>query len=1210
MYTLQLHQYTIGPDEYKVEINLRDDENIDPPQHTRVEFPFQISEADQRDLRWYLEDYLQYPIDPEPIRAARVEGRMAELGELLFRATFGNEQARDLWAILRQNLHQTRVEIAVEEVSQATALPWELITDPKTDVPLALRANAFVRLHPQPAQRPQIPRPTATGEPVRILLVICRPSRADDVPFRSVASRLIKGLDEEARKRFQLDVLRPPTFAQLARALQEANAKGQPYHVVHFDGHGTYLDIPDTSQLDLSNVMYEGIQTGAHGYLLFESPGQENNTELVDGVRLGDLLVGTNTPVLMLNACRSAHADAANDDTDGDNNTNSQDDEERPARAFGSLAQEVMDTGVAGVVAMRYNVYVVTAAQFMADLYSALGQGQALGAAVTTGRKQLNANPQRTIAFDPVPLQDWQVPVVYEAAPIRLFTQQDHNTSTPTITLNATPDKTETTLQALPSPDTEFIGRDETLLALDRAFDTQSIVLLHAYAGSGKTTTAAEFARWYSLTGGLDGPVIFTTFEQPKPLPQVLDDLGQTFEAVLAQGGINWLALEDEGRIQIALQIMQQIPLFWIWDNVEPVSGFPRPEDAVLSKAEQNELADFLRAARQTKAKFLLTSRREEGEWLGNLPRRIAVPPMPMQERVQLARALADKQGLSFTQVKDWRPLLKFTRGNPLTITTLVSQALRQNLTTMRQIVKFVNDLEQGEATIEDAETEKRDKSLAASLSYGFDTAFNETERKQLALLHFFQGFVDVDVLRWMGNLNDEWNLPVLRGTSNDELKALLNRAADLGLLTNLGGRDSGYFSIHPALPWFFKTSFEQHYQAEAYTQAARAFVEAVGELGNYYSGQYARGNRNVITLLTFEENNLRHARHLARQQGWFDRVIDSMQGLRVLYDHTGRRAEWRRLVHEIVPDFVDSKTDGPLHGREEEWSLITQYRVNLLTEVRNWPEAERLQRIRVDRDRKQASPYLAETLEKHRPIIRTLGISVEDLAHILREQEKAECVKLYEEALELFEKIDDQSVAAVTTFNLGRVFDGDVPNLRNLTKAEGWYKKSLKLISENDNLAQGKAMNQLGKIAISQFEDERGNNKTEAALLQHLNTAVSRYHQALELLPENAVDDLAVTNNQLGIIYQYAGDIDRALPHYREAIRYAELVGDFYRAGTRRINTAVALAEAGRLTDAQDYAAAALRNFEQFGPNAADLIERARQLLAQIKQLIQKNKG
>ena len=44
---------------------------------------------------------------------------------------------------------------------------------------------------------------------------------------------------------------------------------------------------------------------------------------------------------------------------------------------------------------------------------------------------------------------------------------------------------------ALPStPDAGFCGRDETLLALDRAFDRHQIVLLHAYAGSGKTATS------------------------------------------------------------------------------------------------------------------------------------------------------------------------------------------------------------------------------------------------------------------------------------------------------------------------------------------------------------------------------------------------------------------------------------------------------------------------------------------------------------------------------------------------------------------------------------------------------------------------------------------------------------------------------------------------------------------------------------------------
>jgi hypothetical protein len=215
MPTLRLTQIVAGPESYLVEVALEGDGL--PRQTALATFCFQLTAQDQEDLRWYLEDYLQYPQDPAPAIAARIEGRMAELGTRLFKELFqSSDDARDLWATLRTRLNDTRVEI-VAPVREATALPWELVRDPKTDTPLALRAQSFVRTHPQAAQRPHVPA-TQDG-PVRILLVICRPRGDDDVPFRSVASRLIKGLSEDARALFQLDVLRPPAFEELARVL-------------------------------------------------------------------------------------------------------------------------------------------------------------------------------------------------------------------------------------------------------------------------------------------------------------------------------------------------------------------------------------------------------------------------------------------------------------------------------------------------------------------------------------------------------------------------------------------------------------------------------------------------------------------------------------------------------------------------------------------------------------------------------------------------------------------------------------------------------------------------------------------------------------------------------------------------------------------------------------------------------------------------------
>ena len=100
-----------------------------------------------------------------------------------------------------------------------------------------------------------------------------------------------------------------------------------------------------------------------------------------------------------------------------------------------------------------------------------------------------------------------------------------------------------------------------------------------------------------------------------------------------------------------------------------------------------------------------------------------------------------------------------------------------------------------------------------------------------------------------------------------------------------------------------------------------------------------------------------------------------------MLYDHTGRRAEWAALVKEIVPDFVDPATDGPLPGREEQWSLVTEYRVRLAEEARQWAEAERLQRVRVDWDRRRAArpgPAAGGAGRRAAQRIRTLAVSLE----------------------------------------------------------------------------------------------------------------------------------------------------------------------------------------------------------------------------------------
>jgi tetratricopeptide (TPR) repeat protein len=1214
MPTLRISQTSLADGQHQVQLDLQDH---GAPQSAFSQFAFALTDQDREDVRWYLEDYLQYPIDPAPIMAEQVEQRMRALGGELYAHLFdGNPAARRLWARLEPELAGMRVEVATE-VDADAVLPWELLHDPHSNTDLAVHVNSFVRVQRQTA-RPATLSEVGTGETIRVLLVICRPGGRQDVPFRSVASHLVR-LSAKAREVFHLEVLRPPTFGQLALVLRQAAARGEPYHVVHFDGHGTWRQLrPDHAAPTVggaasnwSPLRYaEGDpRPGPRGYLLFEKPATKDNREYVDGARLGNLLAETGVPVLVLNACQSAHADLTPTPQDA---AAAATDVQTRVRAYGSLAQEVVDAGVAGVVAMRYSVYVVTAAQFIADLYAALLDGLPLGQAVTMGRKQLATQPDREIAFAARPLQDWVVPVVYETAPLELFSKPrtDEQLRISVDQTQAGRERSELAAGVPTGPDVGFYGRDESLLALDRAFDGHQIVLLHAFAGAGKTSTAVEFARWYQHTGGSQGPVLLTSFEHHLPLARVLDQLGSAFDQPLEQAGVHWLALDELRRRQVALEVLAQIPVLWIWDNVEPVAGFPQGSPSAWSAEEQAELIGFLHAVQDTKAKVLMTSRREENGWLGELPARVKLPPMPMAERVQLARAIATRHGHRLADVEDWRPLLDYTQGNPLTLTVLVGQALRNKVRTPKQMDDFVAQLRAGEAQLKDDQRQGRSQSLGASLAYGFQTAFSNAEQAELAVLRLFQGTVDVDVLCYMGDpdIVGDAALPALSGLSRETGIELLDRATEVGLLTPIG---QGYYTIHPALPWHFAELFTiRHGKPDSPAAAAArlAYTRAMANLGNNYKRLFDDGQREAVVALKAEEANLLHGLGLARANGWWDEVIGTLQGLRILYRQTGRWVEWARLVETITPELVDVDSGQPLPGRENQWIVVTDYRIGLAERALDWATAIHLQRSQVAWTRQEAEAALAAdpaSLDfRQRIMVRNLSSALEGLARVLREQKQPDCVQASSEALELRRRIGDRAGEATAAYNLGRAYR-IVPAIQDLDQAERWYQYSLDLRDPEDRLGRAFSTNSLGAVQLDRFDKALGANKPEDELLSYLNAALDAYQRGLQLTPSDAVQDLAVSHNQLGATYQRAGQIDNAMRHYRDAVRYHEIDGNRYRAAQVRNNVAILLLEHGRPDHAQVWAQAALTDYKAVGTGAADRMANIEQLLATIEQVL-----
>jgi hypothetical protein len=86
-------------------------------------------------------------------------------------------------------------------------------------------------------------------------------------------------------------------------------------------------------------------------------------------------------------------------------------------------------------------------------------------------------------------------------------------------------------------------------------------------------------------------------------------------------------------------------------------------------------------------------------------------------------------------------------------------------------------------------------------------------------------------------------------------------------------------------------------------------------------------------------------------------------------------------------------------------------------------------------------------------------------------------------------------------------------------------------------------------------------------------------------------------------LIYDTAGDSDRALSHFRNAIRYGEDAGDFYGAALTRYNVALALARSGHFADARAYAVAARDGYASYGDRAATEVQRVDRLISQIEQ-------
>src|ERR1043166_7831512 len=309
MTTLHIRQGAPHDGHYPIRLTLKRAGTPEMEAETSIQFAF--AEQEQEELRWYLEEYLQHADVVEPVAVQQVEALMKTRGEELYtKVLAANQRTQALWFSIRNGLADLRVEITTR-VAEAASIPWELMRDKEMDSPISLRVKSFVRVQSN-HNIAFVPVPPAPDGRIRLLYIACRPSGSTDVELRAVANRLLQDLGPD-RARFDIKALRPPTFERLQQELTDAKQSERPYHIVHFDGHGVYADLTETTLASwlssLSSLTLGSEASGRHGYLLFEHPS-EDKMRPVDGQTLGQLLHDNGVPVLVLNACQSAMHEA------------------------------------------------------------------------------------------------------------------------------------------------------------------------------------------------------------------------------------------------------------------------------------------------------------------------------------------------------------------------------------------------------------------------------------------------------------------------------------------------------------------------------------------------------------------------------------------------------------------------------------------------------------------------------------------------------------------------------------------------------------------------------------------------------------------------------------------------------------------------------------------------------------------------------------
>jgi tetratricopeptide (TPR) repeat protein len=771
------------------------------------------------EIRWYIEKYHQWPTGVFKMRAEKTEKALPDWGQALYAAALGGQSAREPVAAWERASGSRRFSVQVdgEPVEGATedeaalvreaasdwlALPWEIMHD---GVGYLAQGAKGVRVRRRlPNRKSTITLQAAL--PIRVLLLSPRPE-VDEygravgyLDHRSSALPLVQAMENLGQELVQVDILQPPTFPALKEALRRGKAAGQPYDIVHFDGHGVY-----------------DRQFGI-GALCFEDPGDQDKIgqrllALVYADELAAELRDYGVPLIYLDACQTAQAS------------------EDPKA---SVAAKLLEEGVGSVVAMSHSVLVETARRFVEPFYRSLAEGRRVGDGMLAGQIGLYDDRDRgkRMGAGRLRLQDWFVPVLYqdEADP-QLFTVQAGEAA-----VRLAGKRRELALGKLPAPPPHgFVGRSRTLLQLERMLRQMQYVVIRGSGGMGKTALAIELARWLARSGRF-ARVAFVNVEPQnvQDVRGVLDTIGRQ---LLPQYTVAQYGRDLAAALQPVARALRDFPTLILLDNMESVL----PDHSGNNPAGAADVTALLALAQELLAaddrcRLIFTSRERLPDPFAGARQTVELGRLRKAEAVQLVEQVMAEQGYQppanddATTPEEIEELVETVNCHPRALTLLAREVAHGVRATTQNVAALM-------AKLEAQNKGDRENSLYASVELSLRRLPPEL-RPLVNKLAVFHGGGHVVIMA------------AVMGIETDQIDAVAARLIDVGMADM---QEYNYLRLDPALPAYLKLTQTPAQLAELET----AWAEAMVQLVDFLYGQSSKDSRMAARLTLLELPNL-----------------------------------------------------------------------------------------------------------------------------------------------------------------------------------------------------------------------------------------------------------------------------------------------------------------------------------------------------------------